>query len=191
MSSRTSSASRTRTIALCGLSIALLTVSAWITIPLGPIPFTLQTFMLVFLVLSLTFRQSVITVFGYLLLGALGAPVFAGFKGGLGALMGPTGGFLIGFGIGTILACYALKALSKTSYANRYLPLIVAATIVVGISYLCGWIQLMVVADLSPAAAFVTGIAPFILLDAIKSACAIKLARVLCNAVPALRKQHN
>ena len=100
---------RAESIAYCGLSIALLTVSAWVTVPLGPVPFTLQTMMLVFVVLLLPPREALVSVFGYLALGALGAPVFSGMKGGLASLLGPTGGFIVGFGLGAVAAVLVLK----------------------------------------------------------------------------------
>lgn len=80
-----------RSIARCGVCIALLAVSAWITVPLGPVPFTMQTFVLALLPQVMTTRDALFTVVVYLLLGAVGVPVFSGFQGGLGVLLGPTG----------------------------------------------------------------------------------------------------
>ena len=185
------STSRTHTIAVCGLSIALLTASAWITVPIGPVPFTLQTLMLVFLVLVLSPRQALISVMGYLALGAIGAPIFSGMKGGLVSLMGPTGGFLIGFGVGTCLALTVLQVMKPQTTSHEYLRLICASIVLVGTSYVCGWAQLMAVAHLSPLAAFMTGIAPFIILDTIKSAVAIKLAHSVSAVVPWLQTEHS
>ena len=87
---------RTIDLVYIAMSVALITVCSWIQIP-ATIPFTLQTFA-VFLTVSLLggWRANV-AVLVYILLGALGAPVFASFKGGIGALMGPTGGYIFGF----------------------------------------------------------------------------------------------
>ena len=80
-------------MALC---VALMAVCAWITIP-SAVPFTLQTFA-VFMTLGLRGgRNGTLSLLAYLLLGAVGVPVFSGFKGGLGALAGSTGGYLVGF----------------------------------------------------------------------------------------------
>ena len=183
-------ASRTQTIALCGLAIALLTVASWITVPLGPIPFTLQTFMLVFIALALAPHQAVIAVLGYLVLGTLGVPVFAGMSGGLASLLGPSGGFLSGFGIGACLAAILLKVWREPEgKAAQYRRETCAAVIILSVSYLCGWLQLMVVADLAPMAAFLAGIAPFVIFDVIKAAVGIQLAHMLKAAVPALRNR--
>ena len=190
-------ASRTYTIALCGLSMSLLAVASWITVPLGPVPFTLQTFMLVFIVLALAPHQAVIAVLGYLALGPIGAPVFAGMSGGLAQIMGPSGGFLIGFGLGTVLAALLLRAwpapadsASATKRTSRLRDLC-AALIVLAASYLCGWLQFMVVLNVSPLEAFVMAIAPFIVLDLIKAVLAVSMARTLKAAVPALRNAAN
>ena len=95
---KVSPASRTRSIAFVGLSMALLAVSAWISIPVGPVPFTLQTFVVVFAFLVLTPRECVAALTGYLALGAIGLPLFSSMRGGIGVLAGPTGGFLWGCG---------------------------------------------------------------------------------------------
>ncbi|HBG3383142.1 TPA: biotin transporter BioY, partial [Clostridioides difficile] len=65
----------TRSIARCGVCIALFACSAWFTVPLGPIPFTMQTFVLALLPQVLGTRDAFFTVVVYLLLGAVGVPV--------------------------------------------------------------------------------------------------------------------
>ncbi|MBQ4641850.1 MAG: biotin transporter BioY [Oscillospiraceae bacterium] len=84
-------------MALCGLFAALLALCAWLSFPMGDAAVTLQTFG-VFLCLGLLGgSRGTIAIFVYLLLGAVGLPVFSGFRGGLGALLGVTGGYLTGF----------------------------------------------------------------------------------------------
>ena len=70
-----------RQVARCGVCIALLAVSAWITVPLGPVPFTMQTFVLALLPQVMRTRDAFFTVAVYLLLGTVGVPVFSGFDG--------------------------------------------------------------------------------------------------------------
>lgn len=80
-------------MALC---VALISVCAWIALPTS-VPFTMQTFA-VFLTLSLLGgKNGTLCIVAYLLLGAVGAPVFSGFRGGVGALLGTTGGYMVGF----------------------------------------------------------------------------------------------
>jgi biotin transport system substrate-specific component len=101
----------------CALSIALLAVGAAIQLPLGPVPFTLQSLMLLLILLILSPREALVAVGAYLIIGAIGLPVFAGFRGGFGVLLGPTGGFLMGFFVAALLAA-ALRAL----FAARVKP---------------------------------------------------------------------
>jgi biotin transport system substrate-specific component len=82
---------------LCALFAALLAVCAWLVIPAGDVPFTLQTFGVFAALGLLGGKRGTIAIAVYLLLGAVGAPVFAGFKGGFGALLGVTGGYIVGF----------------------------------------------------------------------------------------------
>lgn len=85
----------TRTLTRGALCAALIAVCSWISVP-AAVPFTMQTFA-VFLTCSLMGAHGLIPVLLYLLLGAAGVPVFAGFSGGMGVLTGPTGGYLVGF----------------------------------------------------------------------------------------------
>lgn len=88
---------KAKNMALCGLFTAVLAVCAWISIPVGDSVITLQTFG-IFLTLGLLGgKRGSITVLVYLLLGAVGVPVFSAFRGGPGALLGTTGGYIFGF----------------------------------------------------------------------------------------------
>ncbi len=75
---------------------ALIAVCSWISIPTA-VPFTLQTFAVFFVLLFLGGERGTIATLVYVLLGAVGVPVFAGFSGGIGVLFGNTGGYIIGF----------------------------------------------------------------------------------------------
>ncbi len=101
---------RTKDIAFCGLFIALITVSAWVTVPIGPVPVTLQMFAIPLAICVLRPKIAVSAIYAYVLLGALGVPVFSGMRGGIGALLGPTGGFLWGYLIAVPVACAILWA---------------------------------------------------------------------------------
>ncbi|MBO4366339.1 MAG: biotin transporter BioY [Clostridia bacterium] len=81
---------------LISLMAAVTAVCAWITIP-SPVPFTLQTFAVFLTLVLLGGKDGTLSVALYLAIGATGLPVFSGFKGGVGVLAGPTGGYLFGF----------------------------------------------------------------------------------------------
>lgn len=115
-----------RDLALVAMGIALITVCAWISVPaLLPtgVPFTLQTFAVCLLPALYGLRLGVWTLGGYLLLGAVGAPVFAGFKGGAAALLGATGGYLLGFLFTALIVGLAVRTL------GRSLPVLLGAMV--------------------------------------------------------------
>lgn len=85
-----------KNMAHCGLFAALIAVSSWISVPFG-VPFTMQTFGVFYALLTLGGRLGTISVAAYVLLGAVGLPVFAGFQGGIGVILSPLGGFIVGF----------------------------------------------------------------------------------------------
>lgn len=87
---------KTKEIVYIGIFAALMAVCAWILIP-AAVPFTLQTFAVFLAVGLLGGRCGTLAVLVYILMGAVGLPVFSGFKGGLGALFGSTGGYIFGF----------------------------------------------------------------------------------------------
>jgi biotin transport system substrate-specific component len=177
--------SRTRSIVLGGLAIALLAVAAQIQLPIGPVPFTLQTLVLILLVLVLTPAESLAAVGGYLLLGAFGLPVFAGFKGGLGVLLGPTGGFLVGFFVGTLLIAGLRWLLDKYRATHQQergmvaaLALDVAAILVIILAYDClGLAWGVYSTGMSLAAALPVFLLPFLLPDIIKAIAAFICAQ--------------
>ena len=88
---------KTLNLILIALMAALMAVCSWISIPAAEAPFTLQTFAVFTAIGLLGGRRGTIAVAVYILLGAVGLPVFAGFTGGPGRLLGTTGGYIIGF----------------------------------------------------------------------------------------------
>lgn len=152
---------------LCSLFAALTAVCAWIAIPIPPISFTLQTFALHLTLGLLGGKWGSRSILLYLLLGAVGLPVFTGFRGGLSALLGPTGGFLWGF-LGAA-ACYRL--------VERFgkLPAMLMAQLV---CYLCGCLWFTVYAPGTPfGAAVLTCVVPYLIPDIIKIWLALELSK--------------
>ncbi|MBR0405183.1 MAG: biotin transporter BioY [Eggerthellaceae bacterium] len=176
--------SRTRSIAFCALSIAIMAVSAWVTVPLGPIPFTLQMFAVTFAILVLTPRQAIAAIAGYLALGAIGVPVFSGMRGGIGVLMGPTGGFLWGYLIGVSVAAFLLSVFRSKGVDNFAISML-CGIVFTTIAYACGWFQYMFVAGVGPIESLLVTVAPFIVVDLAKIAAATIAARMVIRAIPA------
>jgi len=101
---------KARNMALCALFAALLALCAWLSIPVGEIAVTMQTFG-VFLTLGLLGgRRGTVAIAVYLTMGAVGLPVFSGMRGGMGVLMGASGGYIAGF-LATGLVYWLMTAL--------------------------------------------------------------------------------
>lgn len=100
---------KTYDMAYIGMFTVLITICSWISIPTA-IPFTLQTFAVFLAVSVLGGKRGTLSVIVYVLLGAIGVPVFAEFTGGLGIILRSTGGYIIGF-IFTALVMWLVESL--------------------------------------------------------------------------------
>ena len=175
-----------RSAARAGILAALLAVSAWVTIPLGPVPFTLQTMVLAVIPAALDRKTGCLAIGCYLLLGALGMPVFSGFGSGVAAIAGPTGGFLWGFLLGELAATTAFDAIGDRM--PLFARTLAADAILLAISYACGTVQLMVVAQLDVAGALALAVLPFVLPDAIKLVVGARIGCLVAGASPSVRR---
>ncbi len=104
--------STTKDLVFIALSTTIIIVCSFITIPFY-VPFTMQTFAIFTIIGLLGTKKAFISVSLYLLLGAIGLPVFSGFRGGIGNLFGITGGYLIGFLLTTIVSGSLLNLIKK------------------------------------------------------------------------------
>lgn len=170
-----------RTITRCGVCVALFAVSAWITVPVGPVPFTMQTFVLALLPQVMRTRDAFLTVALYLLLGAVGVPVFAGFQGGPGVLLGPTGGYLLGFAAGMPVAGTLAHACALPRRARG----VAAGAALLSVSYALGTFQLMNAYALSAEAALAMAVVPFVVPDVAKVVASVGVAASVNQALGA------
>lgn len=156
------------------LMAALLAVCAWLSIPVPPVAFTMQTFGILLCLGLLGGKWGSISIALYLLLGAVGMPVFSGFRGGLSALFGPTGGFLLGF-------CLAGPVYGLVSRLGR-LPGMVAA---LAVSYVCGclWYSLYAPGS-SWQAVMVLCVLPYLPGELVKLSLAAWLTRRIKKHIP-------
>ena len=153
---------------------ALTAVGAFIAIPIGPVPIVLQNFF-VFLTGLLLGRRWGVTALGvYLLAGALGLPVFAGGKGGIGHILGPTGGYLLGY----LPAVYLIGLISEKGGRR---PVFDALALICGslVVYLCGVPWLQAVTGMSLHKTLAVGMVPFLPGDGLKIIAAIPVAKTL------------
>ena len=103
-------------IVLISLSVTLIIICSWISIPLM-VPFTMQTFAVFTIIGLLGTKRSTIAILIYIFIGAIGIPVFSEFTGGLGRLLGSTGGYIIGFIFTALISGFIIDKLGKSSIA--------------------------------------------------------------------------
>lgn len=109
--------------------IFILAVTAQLSIPLKPVPISMQTFAILYIGLIYTKRSAILTICSYVLLGAVGLPVFTNFSSGLGVLLSPRGGYLIGF-VFSILAMVHIREYLKQNFLGTLATCIVGSIIV-------------------------------------------------------------
>jgi biotin transport system substrate-specific component len=162
---------RTRIIAYSAAFIGLITLGGWISVPFFPVPLTLQT-LFVLLAGAVMKRYAVIPVSAYVLLGAIGLPVFHNGITGIGVLLGPTGGYLIGFIFAALIAGLAYEHVSTGVRIGG----IAAATVVI---YVFGIGGLMISTGMGFFPAVIAGAIPFLPGDSIKAGAAYFIAKQL------------
>ena len=185
---------KTVDIVLIGAFAALMAICAWITIP-GTVPFTLQTFGVFITFYLLGGKRGTIAVLIYILLGAVGLPVFSGFKGGWGVLIGTTGGYIIGFLFSALVMWAIYRPFEKLENKNRATKLLVPfleMTVGLIVCYAFGTAWFMVVytrtkGALSLATCLSWCVIPFVIPDLIKIALALVLGFRLRRFVPGNR----
>lgn len=176
--------SRQHTLELVYIAIfaVLIAICSWISIPTA-VPFTMQTFAIFLTLFLLGGKRGTLSVVVYLLLGAVGAPVFAGFSGGLGVLIGSTGGYLIGFLSTALLYWFVIKVPSSNGKKE-------IITLIIGL-FLCYafgtlWfvtIYTSSIGEVGILTALGWCVFPYILPDLLKLALAYKLSQRLSRHV--------
>src|SRR3712207_6491546 len=171
------------------LMAAVTAVAAQITIPLpfSPVPFTLQVLAVILSGLLLGPRFGALAQAIYVLLGAVGAPVFAGFSGGLGRVLGPTGGYLLSYPVAAAVAGLAAHAAANASRRRALWASFLWGCAGLAIIYALGATWLAVVTQLPFAAALAQGVLPFVPFDLIKVAFAALVAIASAPAIASSR----
>lgn len=167
----------TKTMVSVGMFAAVLSVLSVLTIPMpSGVPLTLQTFAMALCGYALGAKRGTAAVALYLLIGAVGMPVFAGMTGGVSRFVGPTGGFLWGF---LFLAAFCGFAKEQKSPAVR----ILLSLLGLAICHLLGVVQYSVVAATTPATVFFTVSLPYLIKDILSAAGAYAVALPLQRAL--------
>ena len=149
---------RIRDITFVSLCVAVLSVVSQLSIPTGAVPITLQVLAVSMIGYFLGVKKGLLTVAVYILIGIVGVPVFSGFQGGIGVVLGYTGGFIVGF-IPFVLLC-GIKCKQiwvRVSFGICGLT----------ICHLLGIVQYMRLSELDFVSALLVVSAPYIIKDAI------------------------
>lgn len=162
---------KTKDLIYIALSSALIVICSWISIP-SAVPFTLQTFAVMLTAGLFGMKRGTASVLLYILLGAVGLPVFSGFKGGVGALLGTTGGYITGFIFTALIVGFVSDKFNK-----KTLPLLISMIIGIAVCYAFGTAWFMnVYAKKTGAVGLTTVLSwcifPFIIPDMVKIALA-------------------
>jgi len=169
------------------LMAAFTAVAAQITIPLFPVPFTLQVLAVVLCGLLLGSRYGALAMGIYLLVGAVGVPVFFGFTGGLGHILGPTGGYLVSYPLAAAVAGLAAHAAAKEPRRRALVTSFLWGSVALAIIYAFGAAWLSVASDLPIAVAVAQGVLPFVVFDLIKVGLAALVAVAVAPAIATSR----
>lgn len=142
----------------CAVFILFISICSAFALPFGAVPLSLGLLALVAVSVAGEVKTAVLSVLGYLLLGAVGLPVFAGFKGGLGVIFGPTGGFLLSYiAVAVVIAVFA--------YRGKAVLGIVLGLLV---CYLKGSLWFMIIMKVSFTQAVSVTVLPFVVPDITK-----------------------
>ena len=156
------------------MGVALIAVCSWISIPL-PVPITLQTFAICLITAVLGLRLGLWAMVVYILLGAVGLPVFSGFRSGIGTLLGTTGGYIIGFVFTALAVGLGVKRFGRKP---PLLALFMAIGILLCYAFGTAWFVL-VYTRTSRAIGVLTALSlcvfPYLLPDAVKILLAVSL----------------
>lgn len=159
-------ARRVKEVALVLAGIAALTLAAKIRVPMWPVPITMQTFAVLTIGTAFGLRLSLITMLGYIALGAAGLAVFTGEGTGLAYIAGPTGGYLAGF----VVAAGAMGLLARRGWDRSALGMAAAMVVGTAIVYAFGlaWMAQLFGAEKGAAWVVQYGMTNFLIGDALK-----------------------
>ncbi|MEW6187367.1 MAG: biotin transporter BioY [Thermodesulfobacteriota bacterium] len=163
-----------RSLVLCSLLAGLMAAGAYIYVPIGPVPVVLTSLFVLLSGLLLGARYGAVAAALYLVLGAMGLPVFSGGRGGLAHFLGPTGGYLFGY----VLSAWATGFIAgrlRQSLAGKVLAVLIGSLSI----YALGLPWLKGVTQMTWNKAWMAGMIPFLPGDILKAAAAILLSRSL------------
>lgn len=163
---------KAKTITLVAVMTAVMCILGPVSIPVGVIPVSLTVFTCFLAASVLGMKLGTLAYIIYLLIGLIGVPVLSGYSGGPAKVFGPTGGYLVGFIFLTAISGWFVDHFEKKVWLQA-LGMVLGLIVV----YLFGTVWLAILAHMTAKAAFMAGVAPFVVFDLIKIAAAIAIGR--------------
>lgn len=162
----------------CALMAALLCALGPLAVPIGPVPITLATLIIYLTIYLLGMKGSTVSVLLYLLLGAVGMPVFSGYQGGLAKLVGPTGGYLVGYILMTLCTGFIMEKFNR-----KLIPTVLAMVAGTAVLYAFGTAWFVIMMDCELGYALSVCVVPFVPFDLVKIVLASGFGKIIRDAL--------
>lgn len=153
-----------------------------IPIPFSPVPVSLTNLVLYISIFLLGWKSATVSYLVYVLLGAVGLPVFSGFAGGLGKIAGPTGGYLVGFVFLTVISGYILE-----KFRGRRVIIVIGMVLGTAVTYVFGTAWLCIQMNLTFLQGLAIGTLPYLPGDCIKIIIAIIIGPILAQRIRSIQ----
>lgn len=180
---------KTKDLVMNALMIALLIIASQLSIPVQPVPITLQTLAVMLIGMLRGPKNAFIIIAGYTILGLIGLPVFSGFSGGFQTILSPSFGFILSWWLAAPLQSFYLKKREYAGYRELLISSLINSlvTSAIGIPYMAAVLNLYLGAGMGFYAVLMAGFIPFIPGDIVKIILSAVIGRQLH---PKLSKNH-
>lgn len=172
---------KTKEITLTAIMITILIICSQLSIPIGPVPITLQTLSVLMIGYLLTPKMAVLATSLYLFMGLAGFPIFSAFSGGIQAILMPSFGFILGFIPASYVHAKYLEKYSTSEIKHLMISglLNFSITYLIGLTYMTGILNFYLDSHLTLTGILMAGFIPFIPGDILKLSIGVLLARRL------------
>lgn len=169
----------TKELAIAAVLTAITCVLAPVSIPIGPVPISLGVFCIFLVGAMLPPHLAVASTLVYILLGAVGVPVFSGFEGGFQKLIGPTGGFIVAYPFMALIIALSIVIFKR----RNILSIVVGMIIALIVCYALGTVWFVVSMGSTVKTALALCVTPFIVVDLVKLVCATAFSLAASKAL--------
>lgn len=172
---------KTKDLVVNAMMIAVLVIASQLSIPVQPVPITLQTLAVMLIGMLRGPKNAFIIIVGYTLLGLIGLPVFSGFSGGFQTILSPSFGFILSWWVAAPLQSLYLQKREYVGYKELFLSSLINSLVisVIGITYMAAILNLYLGAGMGFYAVLMAGFIPFIPGDIVKMILSVVIGKQL------------